>query len=279
MREAPGSRTTKPIVLLIPVFGRQEKLNRALASVEPEADILDVIVIDDGSVPAIEIAPDSPLEIHLIRLATNQGLANALNAGMQQAFESGYPYIARLDSDDIAVACRFNKQLEFMRTHADIGICGTAYHEYDPRGNRLATIIPPQDDTGIRKGMHLRTTICHPTVMIRTAVARRIGYFDQGCKSEDLDYFVRALTITKAANLQEALVHYEVGSSDALTGTAARRRAIAIEILQRKWQTRDPSKLLWWLGLLAAMSYLLGVNQWLAPFRNFMMRSLDRRGQ
>jgi len=276
-RRGQDCRSCRPIALLIPVFCRQTKLNRTLASLTTEADLLDVIVIDDGSEPPVQIPPQSTLDIHLIRLSRNQGLAKALNAGMEHAFARGNPYIARLDSDDIAVAGRFRKQLAFMEAHPGVGICGSGYHEYNQSGQLQATILLPQDDRDIRRGMHLRTTLCHPTIMLRASVARHIGYFDPAWKAEDIDYFTRALNITRAANLPEPLIHYEVGSSDALTGTPSRRRALAREILQRKWQHREPRCLLWWLGLLAASSYYLGINRWLAPFRNMSMRLVERR--
>jgi GT2 family glycosyltransferase len=271
--------TGKPIALLIPVFCRQAKLNRALASLTSEADLLEVIVIDDGSEPPIRIASQSTLDIHLIRLPTNQGLAQALNTGMKHAFEGDNTYIARLDSDDTVIAGRFRKQLEFMEKHPSVGICGTGYHEYNQNGERQATVLLPKEDAGIRTGMHLRTTLWHPTVMIRASVARRVGYFNPTCISEDLDYFARTLEISRAANLPEALICYEVGSSDALTGTTARRRAIAREILQQKWHRREPFCWLWWLGLLAAGFYYLGINRWLAPFRNMTMRLIERKAE
>lgn len=276
-RVRPGAG--KPIALLIPVYCRQAKLNRALASLTSEADLLEVIVIDDGSEPPICIAPQSSLDIHLIRLPTNQGLAHALNAGMEHAFQSDNAYIARLDSDDTAIAGRFRKQLAFMERHPAVGICGTGYHEHNQRGERLATIFLPKEDAAIRKGMHLRTTLWHPTVMIRTSVARRVGRFNTTCKSEDIDYFMRTLDISKAANLPEALICYEVGSSDALTGTPARRRAIAREILRHKWHRREPLCLLWWLGLVSASTYYLGVNRWPAPFRNMTLRLFERKAK
>lgn len=281
VRPKPRSQrrsTSKPIALLIPVFGRQAKLNRALASLIPEAHLLEVIVIDDGSEPPIRISTRLSLDIELIRIETNQGLAKALNAGMEHVFQRGTPYIARLDSDDIAITGRFRKQLEFMEAHPAVGICGTGYHEYNQSGEHQATVLLPADDAGIRAGMHLRTTLWHPTVILRTSIARRVGYFDPTCKSEDIDYFSRTLAITRAANLPEALVRYEVGSRDALTGTAERRRALALEILGRKWHRCEPLSVLWWLGLLAAGSYYFGINRWLAPFRNTIMRLVERRG-
>jgi glycosyltransferase involved in cell wall biosynthesis len=273
------SPNRKPIALLIPVFNRQEKLDRALRSLASEADLLTVVVIDDGSEPPVLIESPSPLDVHLIRIPANEGIARALNAGLDYVFERPIPYIARLDSDDVAIAGRFRKQLDFLEAHPSVGMCGTGYHECSPDGRIVSTVLPPGTDAGIRAGMHLRTTLWHPTVMIRTSVARAVGHFDPALTCEDLDYFMRVLDVAEAANLPEALIRYEVGSADSLTGTAARRRALAREILHLKWRRRQPLNPLWWLGVLAASTYYLGINRVLSPVRGLTMRLLDRGGR
>jgi len=268
----------KPIALLIPVLDRQVKLDRALGSLVPEAALLKVVVIDDGSEPAIRIDAHTSLDVHLIRLPSHRGIANALNAGLEYVFAQAIPYIARLDSDDVAVAGRFRKQLALLERDATIGICGGGYHERGLDGTRIATIIPPRDDAAIRRGMHLRTTLWHPTIMMRTSVARRVGFFDPRLKCEDVEYFLRVLDVTRAANLPEPLIWYEVGAADALTGTAARRRVLARELLRLKWQRAEPGAFLWWLGLLATTCYYLGISRHLGGVRNLVMRLLERRG-
>jgi GT2 family glycosyltransferase len=269
---------SKPIAVLIPVWNRQAKLERALRSLGAEAELLKVVVIDDGSEPPVHLPPQPPLDLHLIRLPSKQGIANALNAGLEYVFEQDIPHIARLDSDDVALAGRFRKQLAFMEQHERVGICGTGYTEHSPDGRMLTTVRPPPDDTAIRRSMHLRTALWHPTVMIRTTVARATGFFAPTITCEDVDYFLRILDISQAANLPETLIRYETGSADALTGTASRRRALARDLLRLKWRRREPLNPLWWLGLLATGAYFLGFTRHLTALRDVFMRLLERRG-
>jgi GT2 family glycosyltransferase len=268
----------KPIAVLIPVWNRQAKLERALGSLLAEAGLLKVLVIDDGSEPPIRLPALPPLDVHVIRLPSHQGVAHALNAGLEYAFEQGVPYIARLDSDDIALEGRFRRQFDFMERNDSIGVCGTGYHEYSPDGRLLATVRPPSGDAAIRQGMHLRTTLWHPTVMIRTTVARSVGFFDPAFRCEDIDYFLRVLDVSRAANLPEPLIRYETGATDALTGTASRRRALARDLLRLKWRRREPLNPLWWLGLLATTAYFTGCNRHLTALRDVFMRLLERGG-
>lgn len=259
--EDPELSEVRPVAVLIPVWNRQAKLERALGSIVGDSSLIEVVVVDDGSEPPVRIPPSLPFEVRLIRLRSNGGIAAALNAGLAYVFERGHPYVARLDSDDVAVEGRFARQFAFMERDGSIGICGGGYHEHGQDGRLVGTVIPPCDDRGIRRGMHLRTTLWHPTVMIRTAVARRVGFFDTTLVCEDIDYFLKVLDVSRAANLPEPLILYETGSADALTGTASRRRALALDLLRIKWRRRCPADPLWWLGVLAAVSYFLGINR------------------
>lgn len=259
--ENPEGSPVKPIAVLIPVWNRQAKLERALGSLVGDSSLLEAVVVDDGSEPPVRITPSFPFKVRLIRLPANGGIAAALNVGLAYVFELGYRYVARLDSDDVAVEGRFARQFAFMERNESIGICGGGYHEHDEQGRLVGAVLPPCDDRGIRRGMHLRTTLWHPTVMIRTAVARRVGFFDTALTCEDIDYFLRILDVARAANLPEPLIRYETGSADALTGTPSRRRAIAKDLLRIKWRRRCPGDPQWWLGNLAAMSYYLGINR------------------
>jgi GT2 family glycosyltransferase len=200
-----------------------------------------------------------------------------LNAGLEYVFGSAIPYIGRLDSDDVALAGRFRRQLDFMERNPSVGICGGSYQECTPDGRLGAVIRLPGSDAGIRRGMHLRTTLWHPTVLIRTAVARQVGLFDPALACEDVDYFLRILDISRGANVSDAVIIYETGAADALTGTASRRRTLARDLLRLKWHRRAPFDPFWWLGLLALGSYTLGINRQLPVLRAMVLRALDRK--
>jgi glycosyltransferase involved in cell wall biosynthesis len=111
----------KPIALLITAYNRQSLVERALSSLEPELYLLDIVLVDDGSAPAINIDKFAHYPIHLIRMPKNGGTMRASNAGLEYIYLKHYEFIARLDSDDVVINQRFTKQLAFMRSHPDIG--------------------------------------------------------------------------------------------------------------------------------------------------------------
>jgi glycosyltransferase involved in cell wall biosynthesis len=95
-----AGRHTIPLSLIIPVHGRQRKLERALASIARQ-NVLpsEVVIVDDGSSPPASVseALRAKLSVTLIRHAENKGAAAARNTGMRAAANE---WVTFLDSDD-----------------------------------------------------------------------------------------------------------------------------------------------------------------------------------
>ena len=81
------------------------------------------IIIDDGSaVPARDyLDSQADPRIRIIRNEKNLGITKSLNTGFRAAKGK---YIARMDSDDISLPGRLQKQYTFMESHPDVIICG-----------------------------------------------------------------------------------------------------------------------------------------------------------
>ena len=102
-------------------------LEEAVASILNQTfQDFEFIIVDDGS--AGETA-DYLAEIERrdkrIRLLVNRqnlGIARALNCGLEAARGK---YIARMDSDDISLPARFERQYSFMEKHPDVILCGS----------------------------------------------------------------------------------------------------------------------------------------------------------
>lgn len=91
---------TIPLSLIVPVHGRQHKLERALASVARQSvPPSEVVVVDDGSSPPVSVPYPlrEKLDIRLIRHSLNKGAAAARNTGMRAAVND---WVTFLDSDD-----------------------------------------------------------------------------------------------------------------------------------------------------------------------------------
>lgn len=146
--------------------------------------------------------------IRIIQNQEKQGIAQSLNIGLRQAEGK---YIARMDSDDIALPGRFAKQIQFLDDNEDIALCGTWAEMF---GNENGLMQPAADSEQIKTNLLLNVEFVHPTVMFRADAVKKhkIAYCPQYLP-EDFELFSRLSTQVKMANVPEILLKYRVGDS------------------------------------------------------------------
>lgn len=99
--------------------------------------------------------------IHYHCLSQNSGPAIARTEGIKRAVGK---YIAFLDSDDVWMPQKLEKQIFFMEKNKATFSC-TAYAQMDEYGNDLHTIMIPPEKTDYKTCIHLSNPIGNLTVM------------------------------------------------------------------------------------------------------------------
>ena len=102
--------------VLIPVFNRQEKLNKTILSLEKQGINFDIIIVDDGSKKKITIH-EHPGEGNfvILRHNINLGIVAALNTGLCYIKKlNRYKFVARIDAGDLCVEKRLQYQRAFL---------------------------------------------------------------------------------------------------------------------------------------------------------------------
>lgn len=208
--------------VLMSVYGKDnaEDFREALKSVtltqtkKPKQ----VVIVQDGIVPSSidEIIDDiknqaSEIEITVLKKETNQGLASALNSGLALC---KYDWIARMDSDDISVADRFEKQIAFIENNMDVAVLGGAIAEFeneigDIQSERHVELIHEE----ITRMAKSRTPMNHVSVMyLKSAVLAVGGYSEDFGKLEDYKLWVDLIAAGyKLANIDDIVVNVRVG--------------------------------------------------------------------
>ncbi len=209
MSESPPS-----VSVVMPVYNAGEYLRAALESLLAQTfRDFEVIAVDDGSTDgsASLLAEYARREAHIVILthAQNQGIVAALNDGLQAARGR---YIARMDADDLSLPERFERQVEFLDAHPEVGILGSEEIFIDPQGQQIGRMSHLHDDLSIRWASLLSNVFFHPTVMLRRSVLtdHQLEYQAGIRYAQDYDLWVRLLRHTRAANLEQALVWYRV---------------------------------------------------------------------
>ncbi len=100
----------------------------------------EMIIVDDASKDNTEEVVKSfkDKRIKYIRLSKNSGPAVARNTAMEEAKGK---YMAFLDSDDLWVPTKLEKQINFIKKNKYKIICSD-YEQIDEEGNKLNKIIP-----------------------------------------------------------------------------------------------------------------------------------------
>lgn len=107
----------------------------------------------------------------------NKGLATILNDILAICPRGGYQFVARMDSDDIAVLDRFEKQIAFLVSCPEVDMVGGAINEIDEKGNDRSKITRyPCDPDECRAFFAKRNPVAHPTVMFRRSFFEKVGW-------------------------------------------------------------------------------------------------------
>jgi len=197
------------ISVVLPVFNAEQYLAQAIESILNQTYInYELIIIDDGSTDTShEIAIKSKEKDSRVRVLAqpNMGISKTLNRGIDLARGE---WVARMDADDVALPDRFEKQIaKLCETGADI--CGSWVKHFGSSDTR--TIKYRESDQAIKYEMLFGTPFAHPTIMMRTDLARTLRYDENWDKCEDYDLWERSARAGyKMTNVQEALLKYRV---------------------------------------------------------------------
>ena len=120
--------------------------------------------------------------------------------------------VARMDSDDIAVCDRCEKQLNQFEKDKDLDMCGSNIAEFiDDIKNVQAYRKLPETDENIKDYMRRRNPFGHPSVMFKKSKVIEAGNYRTYYLCEDYDMWVRmAKTNAKFYNIQDILVYMRI---------------------------------------------------------------------
>jgi glycosyltransferase involved in cell wall biosynthesis len=109
------------------------------------------------------------------RLEKNSGLGNALSKGV---FECSNELIVRMDSDDISLPDRFEKQLRFMENHPEMDISGTNIAEFRDSTDDICSFRRlPSCPGDILQFARKRNPLNHMTVIFRKSAVLKAGNY------------------------------------------------------------------------------------------------------
>ncbi|MGP1613938.1 MAG: sugar transferase [Pollutimonas bauzanensis] len=192
-----------------------EYLRQALQSLHDQTlRANEVVLVEDGPLPdelaAVIEAFRAPLNIASVKLETNRGLAVALNEGLQHC---RHELVARMDSDDISLPQRFEKQIAFMADNSGIAASSAALDEFDENGAVFSSRVLPLTHSELVKFAKTRSPISHAAAVFRKSAVLEVGGYPLFKRSQDVALW--SLLIVRGyrlANLPDKLFLVRAGA-------------------------------------------------------------------
>lgn len=141
----------------------------------------------------------------IVCLSENVGLGRALDKGLEACRNE---LVARMDSDDISLPERCEKQLRLFESDSELAIVGTNIDEFwdNPKEIKCSRVVPSEPEE-IRKRIGRIQPFNHPTVMYKKTEVIRCGGYGPTRGNEDRDLFSRMINMNcKGRNINESLL-------------------------------------------------------------------------
>lgn len=169
-----------------------------------------------------------PDVLNIVRLSKNGGLGNALNEGLKRCKNE---FVARMDSDDISLTDRCERQIAVFEQMSDISLCSGTIGEFESDPVQIAYYKTlPETNDKIIKYSRKRCPFNHPCVMYKKSAVLSSGGYQDFYLLEDYYLWVRMLAKGyKGYNLKSTILLMRTGS-----GMYDRRGGVEYAKSQRK---------------------------------------------
>jgi amylovoran biosynthesis glycosyltransferase AmsE len=203
--------------ILMSVYHKEKPhyLNDCLQSLLVQSRKADkVVLVEDGAISKYlkEVIEKyrSPLNIQSVILDNNYGLATALNEGLMFCDSE---LVVRMDSDDISLPYRCERQIEYMSENPNISVSSAYIEEVDEMDNVTGYRVLPLDNESIRKFAIKRNPISHPCSVFRRSDVLSVGGYPLLRTSQDYALWsVMMVNGFKFGNIDEVLLKMRTGS-------------------------------------------------------------------
>jgi glycosyltransferase involved in cell wall biosynthesis len=201
------------ISVVIPTYNRANYLLQALGSVFVQtAPPSEVIVIDDGSTDDTQAKLDTLIKEKKITYVfqLHSGVSRARNAGIELA---NFPLVAFLDSDDLFMPTKLEKQLKVISDHPDLGFVHCNFLKFGDQGEDLGIRDTSRFSGKIYPGILQEWSVlmAMPCMLARADVLKEVGGFDEKMTwAEDMDLWRRIARRYTVDTVPEVLVKVRV---------------------------------------------------------------------
>lgn len=203
------------VSVILPSYNHENYVGIAIESVLDQSfQDYEFLISDDCSndctVDKIRKYDDSRIKLHVFR--EHQGAT--INHKYLIDHAQG-KYCALINSDDVWLKGRLEKQVAYMESHPECGACFSWAEIIDENGNvvnQKDSVFRQPNRTQAEWYAHLfknGNCLCHPSMLIRTEIYRTLGVYNLAMRQlPDFDMWVRLIKQYQIFVFQEPLVQH-----------------------------------------------------------------------
>lgn len=204
------ANTKVSVLMSLYIKEKPEYLKAAMDSVLAQTYPIDeIMLIEDG--PLTEELYDLVNEyqsknanIRIFAFEQNQQLGRALAKGVELCSNE---LVARMDTDDIAMPDRIEKQVAYMEAHPEVHVVGGSIREFNDEGTTDRVKLMPKTQEEIVEYVKVRNPLNHMTVMFRRSAILEVGNYQHFPFLEDYSLWSRMLSKGyQIRNMEDVLV-------------------------------------------------------------------------
>jgi len=232
---------TKPVIsVIMSVYNGLQYLSRAVDSILSQTfNNFEFIIIDDGSTEPVleELKHNDDPRLRIVP-QTNHGLVYSLNQALKLARGN---FIARMDSDDISLPDRFEKELKVITSNEKIGIVGSFFTYIDLEDKPTITMVSPLIDTDLRLTLLHVNPFGHGSTLMRKDVFADVGEYDDNYHAaEDYDLWRRAAKNWMLAQVPESLYWYRINPASISHAKKEHQHTSRDRVVEELWANSIP---------------------------------------
>ena len=232
----------------MPVYNREKLVAEAIESILTQTFTdFELIIVDAGSrdrsaeiIRAYETSDD---RIRCIMLEQHTYQAIAQNRGLEAARGE---FVTFMDSDDVSLPERLEKQTHFLQAHPAIGVVGTDALLTDENLNPWKLYGVAENHARIAYDLQMGNAVVGTSLMMRRHILEACGGYDESLmRSADIELVARLIPRTRFANLPEPLYLYRQhdGQLPRSPEKMQNWKKLLARLLSRLWGEAPPASL------------------------------------
>ncbi len=169
------------VSVIMAAFNAERYIKKAVESIIRQTfKNWEMIIVDDYSDDATaDIAREYEKKEKRIKVLRNGKRAGPAVSRNRAIKISTGKYIVVMDSDDIAMPERIEKQVKYMNENPKAAVAGSNAAVIDSENRITGFLIYPCNDRELRGLLCRRNTLCHSSAVIRREAMEAAGFYDE----------------------------------------------------------------------------------------------------